>query len=154
MLKKTLAFAALIALSGCQSGATGVIATDLTDQLTGCVMEAVDQKGGSVVIKSPAQYSNFQSGVNKLGETSELCATDVVLPEIDFGEGVFVAQTVSNVCTLSDMIVDMNLEDEVLHVSFIKDPEGPLEVDCQDFTSGVLAAELSNIPEGTSIVVD
>lgn len=154
MFKKTLALATLALLAGCQSGvAANVTVTNLTDQLTGCVMEAVDQKGGSVVVKSPAQYSNFQSEVNKLGEQSELCASDVVLPEIDFGEGVFVAKTLMNVCTRDFIVTETTLEDDVLHVNFTED-DSVDRAECENYIPMVYAVELTDLPEGASILVD
>ncbi|MFT7183684.1 MAG: hypothetical protein ACI9QC_000003 [Oceanicoccus sp.] len=152
MFKKTLAFATLLALSGCQSGAVDLTVTNLTDQLTGCVTEALAQKGGSVVIKSPAQYSNFQSEINKLGDSSELCESGVTLPEIDFGEGVFVAKNISEVCSL-DVVVETSLDGELLTVNFVEDMTQYEGQECETNVDGVVAAQLTEVPEEVSSIV-
>jgi hypothetical protein len=151
MLKKSIAILSLIVLAGCQSGVE-IAYTDLTDQVSGCVREVLDQKGGSVIIKSPAQYYNFQSEINKLGELSEHCSNEVVLPEIDFAEEVFVAKNVINTCTLKS-VIETSLEEGVLMVSFLEDTSEFEGQDCENLVEGTSAASLKNLSEEVESII-
>lgn len=153
-----LALAVFVALAGCQSTPTPDVSevkvTMLTDQLQGCVTELLAQKGGSVVIKSPAQYINFGNELNALGASSELCESEVVLPEIDFTQALFVAKNASATCGLDYLEPKTGLEDTILTVSFAQRELGPDEAICESFVEGAVAAEVSEIPEGVTVKVD
>lgn len=153
MYKKALALVALLALSSCQSASVSTEITMLTGEIQGCLFEAVDQKGGTVIIKNQPQYSNFQRELNAFGEASDLCESDVVLPEIAFGESVFVAKNMSEVCT-SDVIIETVYEDEILLVKVMEDEASFEGQECEAYMEAPVAFELSGIPEGASIIVE
>jgi len=153
MFKKSLAVVALLALSGCQSGGVTTEVTMLTGQVQGCLFDAVGQKGGAVVIKNTPQYSNFERELNALGDASDLCESDVELPEVAFGESVFVAKNMTQVCAL-DVVVETVLEDDVLHVTVTEDEASYEGQECETLMEGAVAFELSGIPEGASIKIE
>mgnify|MGYP000730930428 CR=1 FL=1 len=151
MFKKTLAFVALLALAGCQSGGTSVDVQVKELSIGGCMIELLDEKGGSVMVQSPAQYSNFERELNAMSAVNENCASDIELPEIDFASAVFVASNEEGTCGL-DFDVVTTLDDGVLHVDWVENlPEEP---HCESAMLGALAAELSELPEDVTILVD
>lgn len=154
MFKKLLAFAALLALAGCQSGGTSADVQVKELSVGGCIMELLDEKGGSVMIQSPAQYSNFERELNALGLVNENCESDIELPEIDFASAVFVASNEQATCSIDNLELNTVLEDNVLQVSWDMRELEEDEAICESAVSAAMAVELSDLPEDATILVD
>jgi hypothetical protein len=154
MYKKAIVFFSLFALVGCNSaGSVDTQVSMLTDQISGCLFDAVGQKGGSVVIKNQPQYSNFERELNALGEASELCESGVEMPEVAFGDAVFVAKNMTQVCVL-DVVVETAEEDDVYRVMITEDTSSYEGQECETYTDGAVAFALEGVPSGASIVVE